>query len=412
MHEGIPAARAALVAGQDWRTVVRQAFEESRLSDPDVTILFASAEFSEEFPQLLAEARGLSGAPLLVGCSAAGIIGPEQELEDQPAVGVLQLALPGAHLHAVRFDQFPVDREFGNGAQAPSGNEPFNPGEQPARTSFGVDPAEVNGWLVFADPFQTDAERLISCLAEQYAGVPVLGGLASADPFVRQTWVFLNDQLFADGGVGLAIGGQYSLAPLVSQGCQPIGEAWTITSAHDNWIETISNRPAAQVMAETLRLLPEEDRAQAQRNLLVGLAANEYRQEFARGDFLVRNIVGYDGESGALALTALPRVGQTIQFQLRDAATADLDLTMMLDRLRDDLQGRAPVAAVLCSCNGRGVGLFGVPHHDATTIAKKLGPLPLAGLFCSGEIGPIGRQPHLHGFTASLALIVRQGSFA
>jgi small ligand-binding sensory domain FIST len=97
---------------------------------------------------------------------------------------------------------------------------------------------------------------------------------------------------------------------------------------------------------------------------------------------------------------------------VRDAATADLDLAMMLDRLRDDLEGRAPVAAVLCSCNGRGVGLFGVPHHDATTIAKKLGPLPLAGLFCSGEIGPVGRQPHLHGFTASLALIVRQGSFA
>jgi small ligand-binding sensory domain FIST len=411
MIERVPVARAAMAAGQDWPALVRQAFDEATIPEPSLTFLFVSADFADDLPDVLAESRRLSNAPLLVGCSASGLIGPEQELEGQPAIAVLQLALPDAKLHAVRFDQFPVDREFINGAPTPLGDNPQDFGEIPAAPPFGVDSAEANGWLVFADPFQTDCGRLIASLAGQYPGVPVLGGLASADPFARKTFVFLNDQLYSDGGVGLAIGGPYALAPLVSQGCQPIGEAWTITGAHDNWIETISNRPAAHVMAESLQTLPEEDRPQAQRNLLVGLAADEYRQEFARGDFLIRNLVGFDVESGSLALAGLPRAGQTIQFQVRDAATADIDLTQKLDKLRENLDGYQPVGAVLCSCNGRGMNLFGTPHHDATAIARKLGPLPLAGLFCSGEIGPVGRLPHIHGFTASLALIVRRNGW-
>jgi hypothetical protein len=222
--------------------------------------------------------------------------------------------------------------------------------------------------------------------------------------------VFLNGEAYADGGVGLGIGGGYGLVPLVSQGCEPIGEAWTITGVQDHWIETISNRPAVDVLVETLSALPEELQPRAQQNLVVGIAADEYRHEFVRGDFLVRNLIGLDRGSGAIAIGALPRLGQTIQFQVRDAATADLDLTLMLDDLRPRLAGRRPLAAVLNSCNGRGVGLFGSSHHDATAIDRKLGPLPLAGLFCAGEIGPVGTTSYLHGFTASLGLIVRTDS--
>ena len=36
--------------------------------------------------------------------------------------------------------------------------------------------------------------------------------------------------------------------------------------------------------------------------------------------------------------------------------------------------------------------------------AQLLGPIPAAGMFCAGEIGPVGGQSFLHGFTASVAL--------
>jgi small ligand-binding sensory domain FIST len=246
-------------------------------------------------------------------------------------------------------------------------------------------------------------------LGGAYAGAPIVGGLASPGPLDRRTWVFHNGEIFPDGGVGLAIGGDYGLVPVVSQGCEPIGQPWTITQVQDHWIETISNRPAVDVLVETLSELPDDLQPRAQQNLLVGIAVDEYRHEFARGDFLVRNIVGLDRGSGAIAIGALPRMGQTIQFQMRDAATADLDLARTLDDLRPRLAGRTPIAAVLNSCNGRGVGLFGSSHHDASAIRRRLGPLPLAGLFCAGEIGPIGNVPYLHGFTASLGVIVRNG---
>jgi len=273
----------------------------------------------------------------------------------------------------------------------------------------GIGTEDVNGWLVLADPFHLDVDKLIAGMAGAYPGVPIVGGLASPGPLDRRTWVFLNGEVYGEGAVGLAIGGEYGLLPMVSQGCEPIGQTWTITGVQDYWIETISNRPAVDVLVETLSELPEDVQPRAQQNVLVGIAVDEYKHEFERGDFLVRNIVGLDRGSGAIAIGAAPRMGQTIQFQMRDAATADLDLTLMLDDLRPRLAGRKPIAGVLNSCNGRGVGLFGSSHHDAAAIARRLGPLPVAGLFCAGEIGPVGSGQYLHGFTASLGLIVRNG---
>jgi small ligand-binding sensory domain FIST len=387
-----PAARAAVAADADWETALRQVVNEARWVGPDAVVLFAAADHAAHLPEIVRRVWRETGAPVLVGCSGIGVIGPGRELERVPALALLQLALPGGSLRAVRFTQAMV--ETCRDAEA-------------WHRGLGVGPRDVNGWVVFADPFHLDAEALIAGLGEAYLGVPIVGGLASPGPLDRRTWVFLNGEAYSDGGVGLGIGGDYGLVPLVSQGCEPIGETWTITGVQDHWIETISNRPAVDVLVETLSGLPEDLQPRAQQNVLVGIAADEYRHEFARGDFLVRNLIGLDRGSGAIAIGALPRLGQTIQFQMRDAATADLDLTLMLDDLRPHLAGRKPIAGVLSSCNGRGVGLFGSSHHDASAIDRKLGPLPLAGLFCAGEIGPVGNAPHLHGFTASLGLIVR-----
>jgi small ligand-binding sensory domain FIST len=99
--------------------------------------------------------------------------------------------------------------------------------------------------------------------------------------------------------------------------------------------------------------------------------------------------------------------GQTIHSQIRDAAAVDEDLRTLHDHACARLGDNVPIAAVLCTCNGRGVGLFDVPDHDVATIAERLGPLPLAGLFCNGAIGPIGPRPFVHGVTASRGLLIR-----
>jgi small ligand-binding sensory domain FIST len=214
--------------------------------------------------------------------------------------------------------------------------------------------------------------------------------------------------VFEDGGVAISVGGGVKLEGVISQGCTPIGESWTLTRVEKNLIHNIGNRPAYAVLAETFQKLPPDEQRKAQGNLLIGLVVNEYREDFHRGDFLVRNLIGGDPNSGVLAVGALPRAGQMMQFQRRDAAAATEDMNELLARAKKQLGGATIYGGCLCCCNGRGQNLFGAPNHDAELVQKQIGPLGLAGFFGNGEIGPVGGKNYLHGFTASLALFVKK----
>jgi small ligand-binding sensory domain FIST len=251
------------------------------------------------------------------------------------------------------------------------------------------------------DPFTTDAPALIAALEQAYPGSPIMGGLATGAYGLQRTFVFTGERIAANGAIVIALGGAVGLRPVVSQGCEPIGQPWTITDASGHLVKGIGGRPAYEVLLETVRELDPERRERVNRNLLVGLAMDEYRDEFKRGDFLIRNLMGVDPSSGAIAVAAEVEVGKTLQFQIRDAQAADAELRQMLGAETGGTAG----AALLFACNGRGMGLFGAADHDAHTVRELLGPLPLAGLFCNGEIGPVGARTYLHGFTASLALI-------
>lgn len=380
----------------DWRDALAEALAQTgplRGGEADLLFLFASAAYAGDFDQLLAEAAAATRARVLIGCSGQGVIGLAREIEDEPALSLLALRLPGAVLRPAHITQADLERY---------------PRPEQWHTLTGI-PQSVNALLLFADPFTLDAERLLAVLSHAYPGIPLVGGMASGDQDRRQTHLFLNGDVYDHGAVALALGGAYMVRTIVSQGATPIGEPWIITGAEGQVIHTIARRPAYEVLVETLRELPAEMQARARDNLLVGLAMDEYQQEFRRGDFLIRNLLGVDRDSGALVVSALPGVGQTVQFQIRDAAAASEDLHAMLGAVTAT-QGEQPVAALLCACNGRGVGLFGTPGHDARTLAERLGPIPVVGLFCNGEIGPVGSRNFLHGFTASIALVVPRES--
>jgi small ligand-binding sensory domain FIST len=102
-------------------------------------------------------------------------------------------------------------------------------------------------------------------------------------------------------------------------------------------------------------------------------------------------------------------VGQTMQFQVRDADAADSDLRGMLEGHLADNGPESTTGALLFTCNGRGSNLFGTPDHDISALREAIPGLPVAGMFCGGEIGPIGGVNFLHGFTASVALFQETG---
>lgn len=394
MDECKPSALSAIVIDEDWEQALHQALEQIKDISADIVFLFASIEFAPYFSQMLQTVREATGRATLIGCSGQGIVGSDQELEDLPAVSLLALALPGAHIRPIRFTQDMVDDELSS---------------QEWHTKLQLTPEDFNAWVLFGDPYQMDCETLISQLSQAYPGLPMMGGLASGELEDHYTYLFLNDEVYEDGAIALTLGGDYTILPLVSQGCDPIGETWTITKVLDSGlIEGISNRSAYRMLVETLQTLSPEVQRRAQRNLLVGLAADEYQDSYQRGSFLVRQLFGIDRRTGALAVGAAPRVGQTIQFQLRDSTSADLDLHELLTQAKAELGDNQPIAGILCTCNGRGIGMFGVPDHDAGVIDRELGQLPLSGLFCNGEIGPVGKHVYLHSFTASLGLVIRK----
>ena len=376
----------------DWARRLRARLPAKEIS---LGLVYMSPKFFPHAAQVLEILRVHARIPLLAGCSGGGLVANAEELENAGGLVLALYSLPGAKLKGVRFTEEQVTTADG---------ENFWPVET------GVAKDKVNGWLAFVDPFHLDAEKWLRSWNESYSPLPVYGGLASGNFPEPLTQLYLDGEVFEDGGVAIAVGGDVALTGVISQGCTPIGEAWTLTRVQQNLIQHIGNRPAYAVLDETvqqLNLSPEEQRMM-RGNLHIGLVVNEYLDEFHRGDFLVRNLIGGDPNSGVLAVGALPRTGQTIQFQRRDAAAASEDLNELLARAKKNLADTEIYGGCLFCCNGRGKNLFGRPSHDSELVQAHFGPTGVAGIFCNGEIGPVGEKNFLHGFTASLALFVRK----
>jgi small ligand-binding sensory domain FIST len=356
-------------------------------------LVFMSPKFFTHAQATLEILRVHARIPLLAGCSSTSLITGSEEIENATGIVLALYSLPGAELKGFRFTQEQI--EEANGAMY-----------WPLET--GVEPKRTNGWLAFIDPFHLDAENWIRGWNESYAPLPTFGGLASGIFADQTTQVYLNGEVFEDGGVAISVGGDVTLSGVISQGCTPIGETWTLTRVEQNLIHQIANRPAYAVLAETVQQLSPADQQKARGNLFIGLVVNEYLDEFHRGDFLVRNLIGGDPNSGVLAVAALPRAGQTLQFQRRDAVAASEDMSELLERAKKNIDGATIYGGCLCCCNGRGKNLFGTSNHDAELVQNEFGPIGLAGFYGNGEIGPVGQKNYLHGFTASLALFVKK----
>jgi len=362
----------------------------------DLALLFASAHYTHAFGAMAAMVEAELEPRVALGLTAAGVIGAGAERQHAAGVSLLLGRLQGATLHPFRYD----DLDWPASADDPAALR--------RAVTGSADASDVSAVLLFVDPFAMPMVKFMPALNEALPGVPVIGGLASAANQPGENRLLLGDDPAAQGAVGVAIGGDLRVESIVSQGCRPIGRSWVITQARHNIIQQLGGRPAMQVVQETAEALPPEDQSLLRAGLFVGRVIDEYKDRFGRGDFLIRNIIGADQNNGYIAIGDLVRAGQTIQFHVRDGRTAEEDLRLLLAAHQLD---DPPAAALLCNCNGRGTHMFREPNAETTIIRDCLGDIPLAGFFAAGEIGPIGGQNFLHGFTASLA-VFRSGRCA
>jgi len=344
----------------------------------DLAVCFASTHHVGAFEDMAPALRSVLQPRVLIGGTAVAVVGGPHEVEETPALSVFAARMDGAELT-------PVTLRI---QETPDG---------PALTGWPSLDRPPGSLLLFADPFTFPVDAFLQRVNRDLPGLQIIGGLASAAGRPGGNRLVLDDRVVEEGAVGVFVEGGIEVRTLVSQGCRPIGRPYVVTAATQNLVEELAGKPAVERLQELAAGATPEERELLRGGLHVGLVVDEHKAEFGRGDFLVRNLLGADESSGALAVGENVRVGQTVQFHVRDAGAADEDLKELLSTADAD-------AALLFTCNGRGRHLFTVPDHDAGLVEKLLGPIPLAGAFCAGEIGPVGGRNFLHGFTASLAL--------
>ena len=329
----------------------------------DLACVFVSPIYRAEWPDLLADLHARLKPRVLIGCSGSGIIGSSQEVEWMPAVSIVGAHLPDVQLHPFTVSCDALERSTSGGFWI---------------DTIGVTPAAQPCFLLFADPFTCDATKLLGELNQTYRGRPIIGGLVSGGQAAGEQLLFLQTEVLREGAVGVAMTGNIEMDTIVSQGCRPVGRPYIITKAEENVIWTLGARQAVAVLHEVLSGLASSDRELAQQGaIFAGLAITEMRHRFSCGDFLIRNVIGLDPETGAIAVAEEVAVGQTLQFHLRDADASREELRRLLGQWGALPRLGRPAGGLLFNCTGRGKALYGTPHHDVKTIQMLSGKLPI-----------------------------------
>ena len=373
-----------LAIGPDLRgaaeVAVAQALAGLDGATPDLLCVFVAPGHGHTPDQSAAaglRAMELAGATTAIGATAGGVIGDGRGQEHGPAVAVWAAVLPGARIRPFRLE-------------ADTGDS-----ERVRITGLPAREPDDHVGVLLVDPYSFPVGGFLEHGNTVLPGFPLVGGLAGAPGGPGANRLFLDGVAVPGGGVGVVLGGDVAVRTVVSQGCRPIGPSMIVTRAQRNLLLELAGTPAYARLVEIVTSLPPAEQELAARGLQLGVAIDEYADEHGRGDFLIRGVVGADETTGAVAVGDVVSVGQTVQFQVRDAAGAGEDLAELLG-------GDPARGALLFSCNGRGTTMFPSADHDVQVVRAALHAEGVAGFFAAGEIGPVGGRNHLHGFTASL----------
>lgn len=354
---------------------------------PDLSFVFVTHHFEDDYASLPRQIQEKLKSKVLLGCSGEAVIANHREFENGPALCLWSAVLPQTEVVPFRIEF----RETPDGAVCDGMPTDLNDHRDSTRALFAL-----------GEPYSSLPSALIDLVAAELPGIPVIGGMASGGG-PGENRLFFGEDCLEQGSIGAILRGGPPIRTIVSQGCKPIGVPFLVTRSERNIVYALGGVPPLRKLEELFSNLPDRDKELAELGLFLGIAMNEYQERFERGDFLIANVLGADQKTGAVAIGNQVRTGQTVQFHLRDAATADEDLVQLLEREKSG-QARSPAAGLLFSCNGRGTRMFPEPNHDAGAVQRLLGPLPVGGIFAQGELGPVGGHNYIHGFTASLAL--------
>lgn len=376
-------AGAALSRSEDPRRAAedtgREALARSGLDRPSLAVLFATSDLLERDPLFPARVRASARAEHLVGCTGAGVLTLDGEIEE--GSGTALLVLGGAGLRARTF-------EVRNATERKAAPE--------LATEAASAAADASLGLLLVDP-RAPAGRLLRSWGAAAPGLPLAGGGAAGNGVIAQ---FVDDHAVTGAAVGAFFGGA-GASVRVAQGCRPIGRPAVVTRASRNRVLELDSAPALEAFV-ALRSEPLlEDLSAAAPFLAAGLAPPGGPEDH----YVVRNLVGLDPAQGALLLSEEVPTGTRFSFVLREAMGAREATGAAASALAADLrEGGTPFFGFFIDCASRGTGLYGVQDVDVLQIKRRLGEFPLAGFRSSFELGPIGAAAGLQLYSGVLGV--------
>ena len=330
---------------------------------------------------------------VLIGCMGEGVVGDDREIEGEPALSVLAGSLPGVTISPFHLGMMDWEETL------------LEATDSRLRQSVGIEGGrehETRAFILLGDPYTTPVTELMQRLDQVVPNSITMGGMSSGSDGPGDGVLLFQNRVVDQGVVGVRIAGPVRVESIVSQGCRPIGERMLVTKAEENRILALSGQNALEATQKMIRSLTPRDQDLLGDGLCLGIVINEYQDSFGRGDFLVRSVFGAEPNTGAVVVGDRVRVGQTVQYHLRDAQSADEELREMMAEVSK--QEAAPIGGFIFTCNGRGLRLFDSPNHDVRSVLEAVPETPLAGFFAQGELGPIGGKSFIHGHTASIVL--------
>ena len=370
------------------KSLIQQTASKAGDASLDLMVVFASAHFTHSIREIVQDLLAALKPGLLIGCTAEAVVSRDREIEKGPAITLVAAQMPEAGLHHFLLQPDSLDwpkllldeDEFHRRVGAPEDTRLF---------------------MLLGDPFSAPMDDLLQAFNQYFPGIPVVGGIASAALRPGGNTLFVNDTVTSQGVVGVAFSGALDIDVVVSQGCRPIWRPYKVVEARRNEIYNLEGRAPLAWLQDLIPTLSEEDKSLLQTGLFVGRSVKPGQELLGRGDFVIRGVMSIDQQSGAIAIGDSVMDGDMIQFHLRDAMTAleDLEMQLIPQMFRD-----AACGGLLFTCNGRGTHLYERPNGDINIIQPSIKNVPLAGFFCAGEIGPIGKMNFLHGHTATLVL--------
>jgi small ligand-binding sensory domain FIST len=367
------------------------ALKQAGLRHADAALCFASTTYGGAYPMLMRTVAETAGTREVAGCGSIGVIGAGREVETGPSLAVI---VWGGD--ALKSSRLFVPQLRGRAREAAG------------TIAETVRPklAANNLLCLFPDTYNIEAEPFLSALRQELPGVTIVGGGATEDGSIGETFQFCGDVVSSNAVSGMLLAGDFDLNAGSTIACAPLGQGHRVTGVRDNIIMELDGRRAWDVFAEAAGALAG-DLPRALAFVFMAIPLNSAMTQIERGGFYVRNITGASAEHGVIAVAHRPRQGDLVGFVLRDAERSRQDLKLTLEAMQTRAQ-RPPAFGLYFDCISRGSGLYQIPDHDSAYIGQAFGAMPLAGFFTGFEIGPLGGETGALQYSGVLATIAEK----